>query len=630
MKINPNTRQLEAEAGEAWQVRFEKSPNSRLDLQPNELILHATGRASVGNAVQHYLKAGGESVHLLLGRDGQELVQLVALNRQAQKIFKYNRTAVSVALDYYPGSQNDPQADPRSYLVAIAGNNKPYRVALYPRQQLDALLELAVFLQDSLELKSFLSNDEINVASPYPGLGFPLTSFREKLFERTEGKMGAKVVLEEISQATLLRNAPSPDGVPLSAQPLPVGTPVSMVNETNGWVRVEIMDDSVAGPWQIGWVEEDRLQAGEFKPMVRDGLLYTTDNRQYKFIPAYERNFESTRTREREDVNFVVMHITTGTRIQSSINYFQSPNAGVSAHLVIGRDGRVVQMVPFNQAAFHAGGGSWEERGGINQRSIGIEVDNAGQVTHKLDDTYVQRTTIIPESQIKWVQHWKSRSERPWHKFTPIQLRVTEAVVLALKDYLKENLQELLEHERISLRNRSDPGPLFPMEDLRMKTLEREQPRFQQFRTIREGTELYENNDYTSPELNVPTLPSPLPECEQVEVLRGEGFYWTKIKVRKCSKKPNMEGKTGWVRKDDVKYFRDKLYKMTKKQDFYKDRGVKDKSPSRLLKTLPAGIPVRVQKTDGDWKLIAPAEHKVGALFLEGWVRSQDLEKVPG
>ena len=633
MKINPNTRLLEAEAGEAWRVRFERSPNSKIDLQPRQLILHATGRASVGNAVEHYLKAGGESVHLLLGKDGQELVQLVDFNRQAQKIDRFNRTAISVALDYFPGSKNAPEADPHSYLVMIAGNNKPFRVALYSPEQLNALLELAVFLQGAMGLDSFLSNDEINIGSPYPGPAFPLTAFREKLFERTGGKMGAKVVLEEVSQPTLLRNAPSLDGVPLSNQPLPAGTPVSTVMEINGWVRVDVMDDGVLGPWQVGWVEADRLQAGEFTPVVRGGLLFTADDRQYKFIPAYEKNFESGRTRTKEEVNIVMMHITTGTRIQSSINHFQSLTAGVSAHLVIGRDGRVVQMVPFDHAAFHAGGGSWEGRGEINRRSIGIEVDNAGQVTQKLDGTFARRTTIIPKDEVKFIQHWKARSEKPWQDFTPIQLRVTEAIVVALKEHYKDSFQELLEHERVSLRNRSDPGPLFPMEKIRKRVLDREEPKFQRYQTVgnAEGiTELYENNDYTSPELNVEILPAPLPECETVELLRGGGFYWAKIKVLKCSKKPNMEGKTGWVRKDDVKYFRDKLYKMTRKQDFYKDRGLKDKSPALLLNTLPAGTKVREQKKDGDWSLIAPAEHKVGVLFLEGWVRTTDLEKVVG
>ena len=624
MKINPKHK-LELEPGDTWNFHFEESPNSRPNLQANELILHATGRASVENAVSNYKKKDKGSVHLLIGKDGEELVQLVPFNRRAQKAFEHNRTSIAVALDYYPGSKNQPDADPSSYLVAIAGNNKPYRAALFPPQQLDALLELAVFLQKPLHLNTFLSNNEIRPSSPYPGPAFPITQFREKLFDRTEKEMGAKIVLEEIKNPAVLLNAPNGQGTALTDEPLPAGTPVSIASDWKGWVRVEVMKEIDGNPWLVGWLEKKQVQAGIFKPEVRKNLLYTEDDRQYKFIPALETNYKSKRTRNDEDIDFVVIHTTTGTQVQSSINHFQSPRSGVSAHLIIGRDGRVIQMVPFNHAAYHSGSGIWEGAGSTNDHSIGIEVDNAGKLTQKLDGRYARRTTIIPEDQVEWVRHWKSWSERPWHKFTPIQLDVTEAVVLALKEHYQK-IHELLEHERLSLRIRSDPGPLFPMKKLRKAVLGREEPIFRVSQTKRD-TDLYENACYTSPDLNVPKYNGQLPECT-VKVLRGTCAYWTKIEVKKCEKKKNKEGKKGWVRKKDVKYFRDDLHKMTRKQDFYRDRGAKDNPPSFILLTLPIGTKVREQKKSSGWSLIATPEHKVEHLFLEGWVRSKDLEEV--
>jgi hypothetical protein len=279
-------------------------------------------------------------------------------------------------------------------------------------------------------------------------------------------------------------------------------------------------------------------------------------------------------------------------------------------------------MVPFNHAAYHSGSGVWEGKGGINDHSIGIEVDNAGNVTQKLDGRFARRTTIIPKDQVELVRHWKSWSERPWHKFSPIQLKVTESVVLALKDHYQK-IDELLEHERISIKIRSDPGPLFPMKKLRKTALGREEPIFKVYQTVRE-TDLYENACYTSPDLNVRKFNGQLPECK-VEVLKGTCAYWTKIEVKICKEKPNKVGKKGWVRKRDVKYFRDGLYKVIRKQDFYRDQG---KPPCFILQTLPAGTQVRVQKSTSGWSLIATPEHKPGYLFLEGWVRSKDLEQV--
>jgi AmpD protein len=47
----------------------------------------------------------------------------------------------------------------------------------------------------------------------------------------------------------------------------------------------------------------------------------------------------------------------------------------VSAHLLIHRDGAVVQYVPFNRRAWHAGQSAWRGRERCNDYSIGIELE---------------------------------------------------------------------------------------------------------------------------------------------------------------------------------------------------------------------------------------------------------------
>ena len=47
----------------------------------------------------------------------------------------------------------------------------------------------------------------------------------------------------------------------------------------------------------------------------------------------------------------------------------------VSAHCVIKRDGEVIQFVPFNERAWHAGVSSFQGRGRCNDYSIGIELE---------------------------------------------------------------------------------------------------------------------------------------------------------------------------------------------------------------------------------------------------------------
>lgn len=54
----------------------------------------------------------------------------------------------------------------------------------------------------------------------------------------------------------------------------------------------------------------------------------------------------------------------------------------MSAHLVIKRDGSIVQFVDFNQRAWHAGLSSYQGRSGCNDFSIGIELEGADDICY--------------------------------------------------------------------------------------------------------------------------------------------------------------------------------------------------------------------------------------------------------
>jgi AmpD protein len=49
----------------------------------------------------------------------------------------------------------------------------------------------------------------------------------------------------------------------------------------------------------------------------------------------------------------------------------------VSSHFLIRRDGELVQFVPVERRAWHAGASSWRGRGGCNDFSIGIELEGS-------------------------------------------------------------------------------------------------------------------------------------------------------------------------------------------------------------------------------------------------------------
>jgi AmpD protein len=49
----------------------------------------------------------------------------------------------------------------------------------------------------------------------------------------------------------------------------------------------------------------------------------------------------------------------------------------VSAHLLVRRDGQIIQFVPFQERAWHAGASSLEGRERVNDYSIGIELEGS-------------------------------------------------------------------------------------------------------------------------------------------------------------------------------------------------------------------------------------------------------------
>ena len=75
-------------------------------------------------------------------------------------------------------------------------------------------------------------------------------------------------------------------------------------------------------------------------------------------------------------VNFMVLHSTVEPTTEGTIGIFLNPARQVSAHFVVGKDGRVVQMVPIEKRAWHAGVSTWDGVKDLNNVSVGIEMVN--------------------------------------------------------------------------------------------------------------------------------------------------------------------------------------------------------------------------------------------------------------
>lgn len=166
----------------------------------------------------------------------------------------------------------------------------------------------------------------------------------------------------------------------------------------------------------------------------------------------------------------LVIHFTGGSSANSSANHLCKKDAKASAHLVIGRDGKIIQLAPFNMITWHAGKSSWKGRHGLNKFSIGIELDNAGELTDNGNGKYISwfNKVYLPDEVFHGI-HRNKTTPSFWHAYTEMQIEKTFDVCRLICDHY--HLREVVGHEEIAPERKSDPGPAFPLDRMREQLL---------------------------------------------------------------------------------------------------------------------------------------------------------------
>lgn len=170
---------------------------------------------------------------------------------------------------------------------------------------------------------------------------------------------------------------------------------------------------------------------------------------------------------------FLVIHFTAGRSFDRSLRTLtkRRSSGNVSAHLLIGRDGQITQMVPFNRVAWHAGKSEWAADGkeyvGLNSYSIGVELENFGRLTKRADGKWVTYfNVVVDDEDVIEAGHKRTPNRiRGWHTYTSRQLEALEDVSDLLFD--RYDLKDVVGHEDVAPTRKTDPGPAFPMDNLR-------------------------------------------------------------------------------------------------------------------------------------------------------------------
>ena len=108
-------------------------------------------------------------------------------------------------------------------------------------------------------------------------------------------------------------------------------------------------------------------------------------------------------------------------------------NMKVSSHVYIKRSGEIIQFVPFDKRAWHAGKSSYENIENCNDYSIGIELEGCDDIV-----------------------------------FEDIQyIKLSEVIKSLLESYTYISAERILSHSDIAPGRKSDPGPLFDWKRLK-------------------------------------------------------------------------------------------------------------------------------------------------------------------
>ncbi len=159
---------------------------------------------------------------------------------------------------------------------------------------------------------------------------------------------------------------------------------------------------------------------------------------------------------------YLVMHYTAGLTLDGAVSWFANPQAKASAHITIGRDGSIVQQVPFNKVAWHAGKSTWGSLIGMNSYAIGIELVNAGKLRKREDGKWVNwADNVVPPPEVTVLTHKNESSPAGWHIYAEVQLQTAIDVARALND--QYTFLDIVGHDDISPNRKVDPGPAFPM-----------------------------------------------------------------------------------------------------------------------------------------------------------------------
>lgn len=178
--------------------------------------------------------------------------------------------------------------------------------------------------------------------------------------------------------------------------------------------------------------------------LLASGKFFPTKNHGGKITPRY-----------------LILHFTANISVSGTVEWFQNPKSKASAHIIIGRDGELVQMVPFHLMAWHCGTSKWRGLGDLNSHSVGVEMVNWGKLKRRNGKLKSWAQEVVEyDDAVEVMGEW-------WQRYPAEQVEV--CANLSREIVRAYGLEDVLGHNEIALPagRKSDPGPAFPLQQVR-------------------------------------------------------------------------------------------------------------------------------------------------------------------
>lgn len=133
----------------------------------------------------------------------------------------------------------------------------------------------------------------------------------------------------------------------------------------------------------------------------------------------------------------LVLHHTAMDEDEACLSFFLDPASFVSSHFLVGRDGRLYQLVSLEHRAWHAGASYLHGRSVLNRSSVGVEITGDG---NRSPFTRAQVETVVRLAGVLTAQ---LGLEAPW----------------------------IAGHEHVAPGRKVDPGVLFPWNEVVRRAL---------------------------------------------------------------------------------------------------------------------------------------------------------------